>query len=169
MVLVRRYGTSWPDRAWRRYGNGGWCFHQPPLSQTATRTGEGASALLGRFRPEPFGPGRSLGFHSRPCGSSGPLTGFPPKPCDFAGLPVWVLSKHRCFANSLRDSRPKAGNRRTFEEIGFGLRLALLPQSPVHRFRCAFVLANSRRFRGGRGHEQCSVSGEPLTGRESPA
>jgi hypothetical protein len=87
--------------------------------------------FLGRFRPEPFGPGRFLGFQTKPCGSFGSLTGLPPKPCDFAGLPVWVLPKHRCFASALRVSRPKAWIRRTVEESGFGLRLALLPRSPV--------------------------------------
>jgi hypothetical protein len=87
--------------------------------------------FLGRFRPEPFGPGRFLGFQTKPCGSFGSLTGLPPKPCDFAGLPVWVLPKHRCFASALRVSRPKAWIRRTVEESGFGSRLALLPRSPA--------------------------------------
>jgi hypothetical protein len=115
-------------------GNGGWCRHQPPLSQAAARAGEGAGVLLGRFRPEPFGPGRFLGFQTKPCGSSGSLTGFPPKSCDFAGFPVWVPRNIAASSAPFADPHPKAWACRTSEESGFGLRLALLPQPPVQRF-----------------------------------
>ncbi len=103
------------------------------------------------------GSGRSL---SAPVGSLGPkrnlavtpgsLTGVAPKSCDFAGFPVRVPSKHCCIAGSLRGSRPEGRIRRTIEESGFGLRLALLPQLPVPTPWRTILLAEFRHRRGGR-------------------
>lgn len=105
----------------------------PHFPKLASRAGEGVGTPLGR------GSGRSLSAPVGPLGSElglsaclGPLTGPPPKSRDFAGFPVQDPPTHRCPAGSLRGALTRRpGLRRTIEESGFGLRLALLPRRPV--------------------------------------
>ena len=112
--------------------NGGWCRHQPPLSKIASRAGEGVGAFLGRFRPEPFGPGRSLGFHSSPEGDAWFPNRTPTEISRLRWTPGWVLPKTSLPRKRPSRILPEGRFRRTAEESGFGLRLALLPQLPVH-------------------------------------
>ena len=114
-----------PPGVMARNQNGGRCCHRPPLSRMSLSLG--STHLWRRFRPEPFGSGRFLGF---PCTfqCSGSLTGHPSKSCNFAGFPIELLDA-LLLRSALRGSMArKPGAAGQSGESGFGLRLALLLQ-----------------------------------------
>lgn len=146
----------------------------PHFSWAAARAREGAGAPWERFRPEPFGPGRSLGSRAAPCGAFRFPDRLQARPRGPAELPIRAHPRNIAVPRGpfAVPSPEGGGSAGPPEESGFGFRLALLPRHarssalprdrpcgrpPLPRWSLPQV---PLRFRSGRS-SAASVDGAP--------